>query len=173
MNPRRILVVIGHPISHSYNHELARTYASAAEAGGLQCGQALTDGGLGHPEAFGQVSEVGAGVAGDDDEVFELVEAELMVTAQKRVGIGVHHRNQFVQGHHRAVSHGLSQPVDTPVVNRLTHRPLGANACLVVETRPIPFTEKSQVAGCAKVPAVQDSRNPPQRYFPCGCGSRD
>lgn len=36
MNPRRILVVIGHPIPHSYNHELARTYASAAEAAGAE-----------------------------------------------------------------------------------------------------------------------------------------
>ncbi|MCE1173484.1 MAG: NAD(P)H-dependent oxidoreductase [Propionibacteriales bacterium] len=34
MNPRRILVVIGHPILNSFNHELARAYAAAAEASG-------------------------------------------------------------------------------------------------------------------------------------------
>jgi putative NADPH-quinone reductase len=34
MNPRRILVVIGHPILNSFNHELARAYAAAAEAAG-------------------------------------------------------------------------------------------------------------------------------------------
>ena len=34
MNPRRILVVVGHPIAGSLNHELARRYASAAEAAG-------------------------------------------------------------------------------------------------------------------------------------------
>lgn len=34
MSPRRILVVVGHPIAGSLNHELARSYASAAEAAG-------------------------------------------------------------------------------------------------------------------------------------------
>jgi putative NADPH-quinone reductase len=34
MSPRRILVVVGHPISGSLNHELASRYASAAEAAG-------------------------------------------------------------------------------------------------------------------------------------------
>lgn len=34
MSPRRILVVIGHPIANTLNHELARRYAAAAEAAG-------------------------------------------------------------------------------------------------------------------------------------------
>lgn len=34
MNPRHILVVIGHSVSGSLNHELARRYANAAEAAG-------------------------------------------------------------------------------------------------------------------------------------------
>jgi NAD(P)H dehydrogenase (quinone) len=34
MNPRRILVVIGHPVPESLGHQLARSYAEAAEAAG-------------------------------------------------------------------------------------------------------------------------------------------
>jgi NAD(P)H dehydrogenase (quinone) len=34
MNPRRILVIIGHPIADSLSHELAHRYAVAAEAAG-------------------------------------------------------------------------------------------------------------------------------------------
>ncbi len=36
MNPRRILVVIGHPIADSFNHHLARAYAEAATSAGAE-----------------------------------------------------------------------------------------------------------------------------------------